>query len=209
MFYTIYQITNLINEKIYIGYHKTVDINDGYMGSGKIITRAITKYGKENFKKEILFIFDNDAAMKAKEKELVNEEFVINQNTYNLVCGGRGGFDYINRHGLNDRTGMIHSSESRSKMASIPTEENRLKCSLRMMKNKLNPNVSKTGKDHPASGSKNDEHRKKISESLLGCGGENHHLTGITKKQVTCPHCNKQGGINVMNRWHFENCKLK
>jgi hypothetical protein len=28
-------------------------------------------------------------------------------------------------------------------------------------------------------------------------------------EQVSCPHCNKQGGINAMKRWHMNNCKLK
>jgi hypothetical protein len=26
------------------------------------------------------------------------------------------------------------------------------------------------------------------------------------KPLVTCPHCNKTGGISVMTRWHFHNC---
>jgi hypothetical protein len=29
------------------------------------------------------------------------------------------------------------------------------------------------------------------------------------KKQVTCPHCNKVGGSNAMNRYHFDNCRFK
>lgn len=37
-YYYIYQITNLVNAKIYVGVHKTKDLNDGYMGSGKVIS---------------------------------------------------------------------------------------------------------------------------------------------------------------------------
>lgn len=49
----IYKTTNLINGKIYVGQHKT-SANDGYLGSGKLITRSIKKYGKENFIRETL-----------------------------------------------------------------------------------------------------------------------------------------------------------
>jgi len=98
MFYTIYKITNIINNKYYIGMHQTENINDNYMGSGKLIKRAIQKYGIENFKKEILHIFDNEKDMKNKEKELV----VLDEMSYNLCDGGKGGFGYINRTGLNN-----------------------------------------------------------------------------------------------------------
>jgi GIY-YIG catalytic domain len=97
MFYTIYKITNQVNGKYYIGKHQTKKLNDNYMGSGELLKRAITKYGIENFKKEILHIFDNELEMNAKEKELV----LVNESTYNLNQGGHGGFSYINEHGLN------------------------------------------------------------------------------------------------------------
>ena len=88
MYFTVYKIINKINNKYYIGKHQTIDLNDGYMGSGKLLKRAIKKYGVENFTKEILFVFDNEQNMNDKEKELV----IISEETYNLCEGGKGGF---------------------------------------------------------------------------------------------------------------------
>jgi len=101
MKYIVYQITNNINGKIYIGSHKTNDINDRYMGSGKYLKRALDKHGVDNFTKKILFVFDNPDDMYNKEAELVNEDFLSEENTYNLKLGGSSGFEYINRIGLN------------------------------------------------------------------------------------------------------------
>ena len=48
----IYKTTNLTTGKIYVG--QDSKNNPNYFGSGKYIFRSIKKYGKENFKKEIL-----------------------------------------------------------------------------------------------------------------------------------------------------------
>ena len=128
MFYTIYKITNKINGKIYIGKHQTKDLDDGYMGSGKHLKHAQNKYGIENFEKEILFQFDNEAEMNAKEAELVNEEFVLREDTYNICVGGQGGFGYINSNGMNH--GEWHEQNLESHMRNLSSVANAKKAEL-------------------------------------------------------------------------------
>lgn len=53
-YHFLYKITNLVNQKYYIGVHNTDDLDDGYMGSGSAIQRALKKYGPLNFKREII-----------------------------------------------------------------------------------------------------------------------------------------------------------
>lgn len=91
MFYTVYKITNLINNKQYIGYHSTNNLNDGYMGSGKLIIKAIEKYGIKNFKKEYIEIFNNQEDALALEAFLVCDDYILRKDTYNIALGGFGG----------------------------------------------------------------------------------------------------------------------
>lgn len=114
MYYTVYQVTNIDDGKVYIGKHQTTDINDGYMGSGKLLKRAQKKHGIKAFQKNILFVFDNEEDMNAKEAELVDEAFCERQDTYNLCVGGQGGFSFINNNQLYDR--QIRSECGKSNM---------------------------------------------------------------------------------------------
>lgn len=88
----VYQTTNKINGKIYVGVHRSDNIEkDNYLGSGKIFLKALEKYGKENFERVILFEFDTAKEAYEKEREIINEEFIDRDDTYNTAPGGHGG----------------------------------------------------------------------------------------------------------------------
>ena len=70
--YGLYKITNLVNGKMYIGQHVTSDLDDGYMGSGKIIKRAVKKYGVENFCKEWIGFYEDADELDYMERVFVD-----------------------------------------------------------------------------------------------------------------------------------------
>lgn len=112
--YVIYQITNKINKKIYIGAHCTKNIDDNYMGSGRYIKAAIKHFGLEYFEKIILFKFDTKEEMLAKERELVNENFILDNQTYNVIVGGKFHTgDFVTVKNNEGETCMIHKNDSR------------------------------------------------------------------------------------------------
>lgn len=81
----VYKITNLKNNKIYIGVrtHPNPD-KDEYMGSGTVIQKVIEIEGINNFKKEIIHLFNTREEAEQKEKEYLTEEFCNDPNTYNI-----------------------------------------------------------------------------------------------------------------------------
>jgi hypothetical protein len=92
VFHYVYKIENLANGKVYVGKHSTEKLDDGYMGSGKLITRAIAKYGIENFRKHIVKMCETSEEAFDLEQKIVNEQFVLDENTYNITLGGRSVF---------------------------------------------------------------------------------------------------------------------
>ena len=90
-YHFIYKTTNLINGKYYIGMHSTNDLKDGYLGSGKYLWYSIRKYGKENFKCEILEHLNNRDELSQREKEIITEDLIKDPLCMNLKLGGRGG----------------------------------------------------------------------------------------------------------------------
>ncbi len=103
MKYIVYETTNLINGKIYIGVHKTInpEVFDGYIGCGVLVTQpntynypkthfqfAVKKYGPKNFRRKTLAVFNSLEEASNLERELVNEEFLARDDVYNMILGG-------------------------------------------------------------------------------------------------------------------------
>jgi hypothetical protein len=92
-YHFLYKTTNLLNNKYYIGVHSTYNLDDGYLGSGYMLKSSIKKYGKENFKIQILEFFENRDELVEAEKRIVTESLVADKMCMNLKPGGSGGFN--------------------------------------------------------------------------------------------------------------------
>jgi tRNA G26 N,N-dimethylase Trm1 len=93
----IYKTTNVLNNNYYIGVHSTNNMNDGYLGSGKRLKYSINKYGKENFKIEIIEMVESRELLFERERELVNQDILKDPHCMNLKVGGNGGI-FSNEH---------------------------------------------------------------------------------------------------------------
>lgn len=94
MFFYLYEITNNITQDFYIGVHKTKNMDDGYMGSGTRLKRSIDKYGLENFRKDVMAMFDDEVTMFEAERTVVNEQLLQDVHCLNLKVGGSGGWSF-------------------------------------------------------------------------------------------------------------------
>lgn len=234
MYYTIYKITNILTNKIYIGKHQTNNLDDEYMGSGKYLKCAIKKYGIEHFSKEILHIFDNEEEMNAKEAELVTKDFVLEDTNYNICVGGQGGWSYVNSI-LSDEyrkyLGTIGGFSNRNNLSADSIRRIEEGCKLgaknsdglRVFNALVKENVIKhPTKDKPLS----ESHKTKISNANKGQQvGEQNHRYGTTvsektkakvretwkhRPMVKCKFCDfTSNNPGHLTRWHNDNCKYK
>ena len=139
----IYKTTNLLNNKIYIGkrvYRKKDD--NWYLGSGVYLKRAIKKYGRENFKKEIIEWCENKTHLCKREIYWINYFNSTNHSIgYNLSLGGDGG-----------NVGKEAYIKIGNKLRGIKRPK------------EFGEKVSKALKGKP----KSKEHNEKVRQSLLG-----------------------------------------
>lgn len=188
-FIFIYIITNLINNKQYVGFHATNNLDDGYMGSGKYCNRAIKKYGLHNFKKEILEYCTKDNWI---EKEIfwIKEKNTFYPNGYNLTKGGEGAFGallseetkrkisiaHIGKPTWNKGLKNIYSKETiekikKSKQNFVFTDEHKRKISI-ANKGKIKSAETKEKLSNAKKGdlnpSKKPEVKEKISKTIKG-----------------------------------------
>ena len=169
-------------------YIQPINLNDNYFGSGKNIRRAIAKYGKDNFTKEILEFRNTRSEIKQLEKSIVNEELLKNPLCYNIQVGGEGGTSIeMSKH---------HSIALKGRKQ---TEETKAKIS-KAMKGRVSPNK---GKVSPFKGKHlTNEAKRKISEAHKG-----KKLSNETKLKISL----STSGINngFYGKHHSDETKKK
>lgn len=126
----IYKTTNLVNGKYYIGQHKHNSQDGTYLGSGVILESAIKKYGRYNFKLEILEECYSLKELNEKEIYYIKKYNAMDDpNSYNIEIGGRIGAvaestrKKISKANTGERNGMYG-------VALVFTEETKRKMSL-------------------------------------------------------------------------------
>ena len=111
----IYQITNMVNNKIYIGQTNNIKkrwanhkcSNDPNM----VIARAIRKYGVDKFNFEVLLRGLSPEEANEKEKELIKEKNSQVPNGYNVASGGNR-IDGISLLGANNSNAHLSEKEA-------------------------------------------------------------------------------------------------
>lgn len=89
-YHIVYKTTNTVNNKIYVGIHSTNKLEDRYLGSGWLLKAALTKYGRQHFKRIILLVLPTRDLARELEHLLVDSSFISRPDTYNLTIGGMG-----------------------------------------------------------------------------------------------------------------------
>lgn len=172
-----YITTDLSNGKQYVGTHSTNNVDDGYLGSGTYLLRAIKKYSKENFNREILCVCDTSEEAFENEKKFIEQYNTLIPNGMNIsptggVAGcGMNSAETLKKIGVSMK-GKKHSEETKRKISitmlaiSDDARKNRISESLkgRPVSEETRLKMSKANKGKKRS----KEVRKRISESGKG-----------------------------------------
>jgi len=185
MYFYVYRTINLLNQKFYIGVHKSRKPIDDYVGSGRALQKAIEKYGLQNFKTEVLSYHDSLIEAFEEEARLVTPELISSKTTYNMSPGGHGGsgVGHIKNFGKLKRARTAKEKSHLSAFftgKTFITPEGRKKCSdaSKGNKNALGMTYTHTqeAKDKISAAKKgiifSKEHRQHLSAAKIGrCTG--------------------------------------
>jgi hypothetical protein len=213
--YIVYKTTNKINNKFYIGVHNMKC--PWYKGSGTHLKNSIKKYGRENFIRETLFIFETSHKAYEKEAELVTFELVADPMCYNLKLGGKGGKSgiiVVKDVNTGETIGAVandHPNVISGKWVHVLKGRDTF---ARAREASIKARIGKPGGrlGYKASAETKELIRKARSgtkQSTNTIYKKSEALKGKSKPITTCPHCGKTGGVPSLSRWHFDNCKYK
>jgi len=203
--FTIYQVTNTINGKCYVGYNSHFNERKRFnehsqsakRGSVLPLHAAIRKYGKKNFSLSILETGENEEyGLKVAEPMYI----AWLKPEYNICSGGEG------------TPGRVWSEESRRKSSAKQkgrklTEEHKeaLRGPRPHMRKEKPPKRTKEDSNKLRS----ESHKKFLREHPLELNRIRTFQVGIKKPTISCPHCSKVGGNGTMKRWHFDRCRKR
>ena len=213
----IYEIKNKINGKIYIGQHSSDEL-ESYWGSGKLIKRAIDKYGIENFKRTILERCSTKDELNEREKYWIKEKSSI-VNGYNLTDGGTGGdnskfIDYsdewVKKQGQNTKNywDNLSDEDRNNRSQKVIGEKNPMFGKDGFWKGKKIPKeiVQKSVDNRRRYiGEQNPNWKGGVSKNKCKCGKD------IAPNNETCSDCRDKSGVNnpFFGKQHSEETKKK
>ena len=170
----IYLTTNMINGKKYIGQHKFKKDWKYYLGSGQILKKAIKKYGRSSFVREIIALaFSKEELNCLEEGFIKNHNAVKSDNYYNISSSSTGGNGTMDGK-TDEEVKVIRNKMSEARK--IYTQENSYwfgKHRTEETKDKISKSLKGrfAGKNHPLYGIRREDME-----------GENHH----SAKKVIC-----------------------
>jgi hypothetical protein len=76
---------------------------DGYLGSGKLMKKALEKYGPMNMHQELILITEDKTEAENLEREIVCKQWVESEDNYNVSIGGNVTILFGEDNGFYDR----------------------------------------------------------------------------------------------------------
>ncbi len=213
--------------QFYIGYREanhftsSKDLGTKYFTSSK----KVKELGFDNFNWTILaeffegkeaFMFEQEIIFQNIKNPLILNNWVNNKFYSTEANVGKKASITTKQKMSKSRKGKKHSEETKRKIGlahkgKVVSDETK----LLLKEVKTGKTDSEETKSKKSNSAKNkvfsEQHLKNLSEAAKGVPKSEAHKQAMKqpKPKITCPHCGTIGGGQaLMNRWHFDNCKL-